>query len=87
MLDPRNTYKIKFWTHEKYPREKISDPRNTHENKSWTHEIPTRKDFEPTKARWQHSTRPTMAQDPWNLAHSVIFLRASIVHANKTHKN
>ena len=32
--------------------------------------MPTRKIFGPTKARWHGGTRPTMAQDPWNLAHS-----------------
>ena len=93
MLDPRNTYKIKFWTQEKkcrtheiptktnfgpkkYPREKILDPWNTHEKSFRTHEG--------TVAPWHEThdgTRPT------ELAHSIIFLRASIVYANKTHTN
>ena len=91
--DPRNTYKIKFWTQEKkcrtyeiptktnfgpkkYPREKILDPWNTHEESFRTHEG--------TVAPWHEThdgTRPT------ELAHSIIFLRASIVYANKTHTN
>ena len=50
------------------------DPRNTNEKKFQTHEIPTRKNYGPTKARWHDSmrpTRPTMARDPRNLAHSI----------------
>ena len=61
----------------KYPREKILDPPNTHEKKFETHEIPTRKYFGPTKyprrqdgTDGSRPTRPTMACDPRNLAHS-----------------
>ena len=49
-------------THEK----KIVDPRSTHEKKFVTHELPT-------KARWHDATKPTrpmIACDPRNLAHS-----------------
>ena len=74
--DPRNTYKIKFWTHEKYPRKQISDPRNTHEKRFRTHEG--------TAASWHETHDGTR---PMELAHSIIFLRASIVYANKTHTN
>ena len=83
MLDPRNTHEKKSLTHEiptgenfgptKYPRDKILDPRNTHEKKFETHEIATRKVFGPTKARWHGDTSPTrpmMARDSRNLAHS-----------------
>ena len=71
-LDPRNTHEKKFWTHEILARKNL-DPRNTLEQKFRTHEIPMRKNFGPTKARWQHGTRPTrptMARDSRNLAHS-----------------
>ena len=74
--DPRNTDKKKFEPHKIptrkksgptiYPREKIEDPRNNHEKKWMTHELPM-------KARWYDGTRPTrpmMARDPLNLAHS-----------------
>ena len=48
----------------KYLREKILDQRNIREKKFWTHEIPT-------KARDRtKTTRPTIARDPRNLAHS-----------------
>ena len=53
---------IKSWTHEIPTSKKIE-----------THEIPTRKIFGPTKAQWHggtRPTRPTMARDPRNLAHS-----------------
>ena len=71
ILDPRNN-------HEK----KILGPQNTHEKKFWTHEILTRKSLGPTKyprgnilePRWHDVTRPTrpmIAQDPRNLAHSI----------------
>ena len=70
----------------KYPQEIILNPRNTQEKKLWTHEIPTRKNFgstkypwekfwtheTPTKARRHCGTRPTMARDPRNLAHSIL---------------
>ena len=59
----------------KYPREKLLDPRNTHEKKIETHEIPTKKILGPTKGRWHggtRPTRPTMARDPRNLAHSIL---------------
>ena len=71
------TNEKKFWTHKiptrkklrptKYPRENILNPRNTKKKKFWTHKIPT-------KARWQDGTRPTrptIAHDPRNLAHSL----------------
>ena len=58
-LNPRNTLKKKFQTHElpnrktfghtKYPRETFLNLRNTHQKKSWTHEISTRGNFAPTK--------------------------------------
>ena len=58
----------------KYPREKILDPRNTHEKKFTTYEIPTRRNFGPRMAQWHDDTRPTkptMAEDPRNLTHSL----------------
>ena len=49
---------------------------NTHEKIFWTHEIPKRKNLGPTKyptkGRWYDGTkftRPTIACDPWSLAH------------------
>ena len=76
-------HKTKCWTQKiptgknfgptKYPREKSFNPRNTHEKKFRTHEIPMRTDFGPTKAQWYDSLRPmrpTIAQDPRNLAQS-----------------
>ena len=69
-----NTFVKIFWP-KKYPSENILDPRNTLEKKFWTHDVPTRKIFWPTKARWQidtRLTRPMMARDPRNLAHSVL---------------
>ena len=83
----------KCWTHEKkcrtheiptktnfgptkYPREKILDPWNTHEKSFWTHKG--------TVAPWHETHDGTR---PMELAHSIIFLRASIVYANKTHTN
>ena len=81
ILDPRNSHEKKIWTHEiptknnfrptKYPGEEIWNPRNTCEKKHWTHEISTRKNYGTTKAWWYDGTRPTMARDPRNLAHSV----------------
>ena len=59
------THEKKFGTHEIFTGN-IWDPRNTHEKKFGAHEIPT-------KARWHDATkptRPTIARDPPNLAHS-----------------
>ena len=64
-MDPRNTHGKNFL-----------NPRNTHEKKFQTHETPTRKIFGPTKARWYDGTRPTrptIARDRRNLAHSISF--------------
>ena len=72
----------------KNPGEKDFSPRNIHQKKFQTDEILTTKTFKPTKlptkkildARWHddaRSTRSTMAQDPWNLAH--LFLGTSEV--------
>ena len=65
--DPRNTHEKKLGTHQ-LPKGK----------KCGTHELPTRKTFGthelPTRVRWHDSTRPTrptMARDPPNLAHSL----------------
>ena len=88
-MGPRNTRERKILTHEipttkhfgptnthqkildpQNPKRKISDPRNTHEKNFWTHEIPT-------KSRWHDGTkptRPTIARDPRNLAHSIFCL-------------
>ena len=59
ILDPRNTYEKKFWTHEiltikifgptKYPQQKMLDLQNTYEKKFWSHEISTKKTFRTTK--------------------------------------
>ena len=75
-MGPGNTYEKRFWTHElpqeknlgptKHPRENTWDPRNTHEKIFWAHSIPT-------KTGWRGATRPTrpkMARDPQNFAHS-----------------
>ena len=83
ILNPRNTHDEKSWTHEIQPRKnrghtkaskKLGTTKYTHEKIFWTHEIPTRKSFEPTKYPRRHHgtrpTRPTMARDPRNLAHS-----------------
>ena len=69
ILYPQNIHEKKFWTHKiptgknfrrtKYPWEKISDPQKTHEKK-----------FRTRKVRWYDGTRPTMARNPRNLAHS-----------------
>ena len=79
ILDPRNTTK-KIETCQipknlglrKYPREKMWGSRNTHNKIFWTNKIPTRKIFGLTKTRWQDGTRPTIAGDPRNLAHSFL---------------
>ena len=76
-FNSRNIHEKKIWTHEiptrknfgptKYPHKKILDPRNTHEKKFRALETLT-------KARWHDDTRsmrPTMARNPWNLAHSL----------------
>ena len=60
------------------PREKNLDTRKTHVKKFGTHKITTRKYFGPTKYPRENildpqrhdGTRPTMACDPGNLAHS-----------------
>ena len=85
ILGPRNTHEKKSLTRKipmgenfgptKYPREKILNPRNTYQKKFETHETLMRKIFGPSKARRHGGTRPTrpkMAQDPRNLAHSVL---------------
>ena len=72
ILDPRNTHG-KTSGPTKYPREKISDARNIHDKKFRTQEAPTTKNSGPSKAQWHNRTRPTrptMARDPWDLAHS-----------------
>ena len=51
--------------------EPTKNPQKNHQKKSSTHEIPTRTNFGPTKARWHDGLRPTMAQNPRNLAHSL----------------
>ena len=54
----------------KYQREKYLEPRNTHGEHFW----PTQYSRNTTKARWHDSTRstkPTMARDQQNLAHSI----------------
>ena len=58
--------------HTKYPREKMWGSRNTHKKIFWTHKIPTRKIFGPTKAQCHDGTRPAIARDPRNLAHSFL---------------
>ena len=66
---PTNTHEENFGP-TKYPQEKILNPRKTHEEKFWTHEI-----F--TKARWHDGIKPmrtTIARDPRNLAHSMLFM-------------
>ena len=70
------THERKFWTHE-IRTEKIWNPQNTHEKIFKSHKIHTWKKFSsheiPSKAGWHHGTRPTrptMARDPRNLAHS-----------------
>ena len=77
---PTNTHKENF-VPTKYPQEKISDPRKTHEKKVWTYEIFTRKNFRPTKYPQRYDgtmalnpQRTTIAPDPRNLAHSMLFM-------------
>ena len=54
------------WKLQNCPQEKIFDTRNILDKKFWTHEIPTKaKQHDGTR-----HTRPTMACDPRNLAHS-----------------
>ena len=76
--DPRNTHDKTFWTHEYPPKnfgpaksqEKNFRPTKYPREKFWTHEIPT-------KSRWHDGTkptRPTIARDPRNLAHSIFCL-------------
>ena len=80
---PQNIHETKCWTQKlptgknfgptKQPREKGFNPQNSHEKKFRTHGIPTRTDLGPTKAQWYDSLRPmrpTMAEDPRNLAQS-----------------
>ena len=71
ILDPRNTHEKNLGP-TKYPREKMWGSRNTHNKIFWTHRIPRRKIFEPTKAQWHDGTRPAIARDPRNLAHSFL---------------
>ena len=82
-------YPLKVFGPTTYPWEKILNPRNTHEKKFWTHKMPTSKGFGPTKyprekkfgptqERWHDNTRPTrptIARDPLNLAHSFYIFR------------
>ena len=59
VLEPRNIYEKKFWTHKiptrknleptKFTQEKILNPRNAHEKSFRIHEITTRKNFGSTK--------------------------------------
>ena len=76
-MDPWDNHNKKFWTHEiptgkislskKYSPENVLKSQNVRDKKFRTHEIP--------KKTWWHDstrpTRPTMAHDPSNLAHSV----------------
>ena len=65
-LGPTKYRREKVWD----PRQKISGTRNTHKKIFSTNEMPTR-------AQWHDSTRPTrptMAHDPRNLAHSLKLL-------------
>ena len=58
----------------KYSRDQICAREIPSRKKFWTLGIPTRKNFEPVKARWHHGMRPTrsmVVQDPRNLAHSI----------------
>ena len=80
MFGPMKYQKKKFWSHKVSPM-KVLDSWNNKEKIIWTHEIPTRTNLGPTKGRWLMAripTRPTMTQDPRNLAHS-----NSSKHANQ----
>ena len=79
----------------KYSQEKIWDTRNAYEKIFWTREIPTRKYsgptrkyFGPTKYLRRHDstrpTRPTMACDPRNLAHSCLY-KEQPLHSKNPH--
>ena len=70
VLNPQNNHENNFGL-TKYPHEKILDPRNTDEKIFCTHDIPT-------KAQWRDGTRPTkpmMAPDLRNLAHSELWMK------------
>ena len=54
--------------YEIYPREKIFDPRNTHEKKA----LDPRNTHKGTWHDGSRPTRPAMAHDPRNLAHSIL---------------
>ena len=77
-FESRNQPQKKNSTHNISKRKKFGSM-NTHEKIFWTHEIPKRKNLGPTKyptkGRWYDGTkftRPTIACDPWSLAHPSI---------------
>ena len=74
ILDPQNTNDKEFWTHE-IPTRKIFAPTKYPRKKNWTYEKSMRKNFRPTKYPRRHDgtrpTRPTIARDALNLAHSL----------------
>ena len=60
-----------------YPREKYLDPRNTHEKTFRTHKKPSKAQcYDGTRP-----TRPTMASDSLNLAHSLITNKSCLKEA------
>ena len=73
ILYPRNTPKENVCTYD-VPTKKSFGPTKCLRKKFWTHEILTRKTFAPISYPQMHNisrpTRPTIARDPRNLAHS-----------------
>ena len=67
-MDPQNTHKKTILTHQIPTRKNFGVTKYLRKKKFWTHEIPT-------KARWHDGTkptRPTIALEPRNVAHSFI---------------
>ena len=69
IVNPQHTHEKKFRIHETPTRKNLETSKYPGE-KFWTHKTPKRKNFGPTKTERHHDTRPKMAQDPRNLAHS-----------------
>ena len=90
ILDPRNIHEKNIWTDEKPTKNIFLDPRSTNERNIWTHKIPTRKYFGLTKAQWHDNTRPTrpkIARNPLNLAHSTYTASYSYLSSLSSYNN
>ena len=96
---PAKYHEKKFWTHKKLTRKISQTHEISMRKKFWNHKIPTRKYFVSTRylwekiwtlqgtmARWHDGTRltrPTIVQDPWNLAH-LLGICMNLVRVTKT---